>query len=108
VNDRFSDLKFPFAIHILGNDLQLNGITQNQQIVGFKEDNKTLGEILTAIVMKANPITTVKSPSELDQKLVWVVGPSPENPAQEAVLITTRDAAAKKKFILPKVFQPEP
>ena len=107
VRDEHPDLSFPFAIRILGGDLQLEGITQNQQIVGFKQQDTTLGEILTAIVMKANPITTVKKPTEEDQKLVWVIGPDPEDKAKKIILITTRKAAKQKKFTLPKVFQNE-
>ena len=32
-------------------------------------ENKPLEEILTGIVMKANPVTTVQSPTEKDQNL---------------------------------------
>ncbi len=106
VKDEFPDLGFPFAIKILGGDLQLNGITQNQQIVNFRQEDKTLSEILTAIVMKANPITTVKKPSEMDQKLIWVVAPDPANADQRIILITTRDAAESRKYELPKPFVP--
>jgi hypothetical protein len=63
-----------------------------------------VGEILTALVMKANPITTVKDPSEKDQKLLWVVGPDPEDPTKTIVLITTRQKAEERKYNLPAPF----
>jgi hypothetical protein len=96
-----------FEIKLLGNDLQLDGITKNQSIRNFKQEDKTVAEILTALVMKANPVTTVKEPSEVDQKLVWVVGPDPDNASQQAVLITTRTQATKKGYKLPAPFQPK-
>jgi len=93
-----------FEIKILGDDLKLDGITRNQSIRDFKQENQTVADILTALVRKANPITTVKDPSEADQKLIWVIGPDPENPAREIVLITTRAAAAARKYKLPAPF----
>lgn len=93
-----------FAIRILGDDLQLDGITRNQTVRDFNKEG-TISEILTALVMKANPVTTVKTPDEADQKLLWVVGPDPDNPAKQMILVTTRAAAAKKKYTLPPAFQ---
>lgn len=97
-----------FTIKILGNDdLRPEGITQQQTVRDFKQENKTLAEILTAMVMRANPVTTVKEPTEVDQKLIWVIGPDPDNPSKQVVLITTRSAAARKKYKLPDVFVPK-
>lgn len=93
-----------FAIRILGDDLKLDGITRNMSIRDFKQEQKTVGEILTALVMKANPITTVKDPSEKDQKLLWVVGPDPDDPTKTIVLITTRQKAEERKYNLPAPF----
>ncbi|WP_425618493.1 protein kinase [Anatilimnocola sp. NA78] len=94
-------------IKIIGDDLKIDGITRNQTVRDFSQKDKPLAEILTAIVMKANPVTTVKTPDEADQKLLWVVGPDPDNPAKQMILITTRAAAATKKYTLPAVFQPK-
>lgn len=94
-------------IRILGDDLKLDGITRNQTIRDFKQDGKTIAEILTAMVMKANPVTTVKSPDELDQKLIWVVAPSPDDPNKKMVLITVRQVVEKNKYTLPAVFVPK-
>ena len=95
---------FEFAIKIIGNDLEKDGITRNQSIRDFDQDNQTVADILTALVRKANPVTTVKDPSEKDQKLVWLIGPDPENATKQVVLVTTRNAAAAKKYSLPAHF----
>ena len=97
---------FEFYIRIIGADLQIDGITRNMSVRDFKQENKTAGEVLTAVVRKANPITTVKDPSELDQKLVWVIGKDPDD-GKTKVLVTTRAAVEKRKFQLPAVFKPK-
>lgn len=107
VKAAYPEMQFDFQIKILGTDLEKDGITRNQQLREFNQQNKTVAEILTAMVLKANPVTTVKSPNELDQKLLWVIGANPDNPAQQVVLITTRAAAAQKKYTLPEVFRPK-
>lgn len=94
-------------ITIIGPDLQLDGITRNQTIRDFNEKDKPVSEILTALVRRANPVTTVKDPSEKDQKLVWLIGADPENASQQIVLITTRTAAEKKGWKLPAAFVPK-
>ena len=107
VKEAYPTLPFPFDVKILGTDLQLNGITRNQQIAEFSASNQSIADVLTSLVMRANPVTTVQDPSESDQKLIWVVGPDPDMPDRRIVLITTRDAAARKSYTLPKPFQPE-
>lgn len=106
IADEYGTLPFPFDIKLMGNHLMMNGITQNQKVTDFKRENATYAEILTGICMKANPITTVKEPSELDQKLIWVIAP-PSPGADRIILITTRDAAAANNYPLPKPFQPK-
>jgi serine/threonine protein kinase len=107
VKDKLGDLPFEFDIKIIGDDLKLEGITRNQQIRDFDQKNKPASEVLTAMVRKANPVTTVQDPSEVDQKLVWVIGPDPADPARKIVLVTTREAAKTKNYTLPAVFQPK-
>jgi hypothetical protein len=107
VKSAYPETGFDFQIKILGSDLEKDGITRNQQVRDFNQQGKPLDEVLTAIVLKANPITTVKSADELDQKLIWVIGPNPDNPEQQIVLITTRAAAAQKKYNLPEIFRPK-
>jgi eukaryotic-like serine/threonine-protein kinase len=104
VKGNLKNAPFEFAIKIIGGDLEKDGITRNQSIRDFKQENQTVAEILTALVRKANPVPTVKDPSEKDQKLIWVIGPDPDNPGKEVVLITTRAAAATKKYAIPVVF----
>jgi len=104
VRDSFSNLAFPFDSRILGSDLEKNGITRNQQIREFDQQDKTLAEILTAIVVKANPKTTTDA-KDPNQQLIWVVGPDPDDPRRDILLITTRDAAAEKNYVVPAVFR---
>jgi hypothetical protein len=104
VQGNLKNAPFEFVIKIIGDDLKLDGITRNQSIRDFKQENQTVADILTALVRKANPVTTVKDPSEKDQKLVWCVGPDPDSPGKQVVLITTRNAANAKKYTLPPNF----
>jgi hypothetical protein len=92
-------------INIMGTDLQQEGITRNQQIEDFREDSKKVADLLTRIVVKANPVKTVRRASEAEQKLVWVVAPDPDDPNQRALLITTRSAAERKGYELPRQFR---
>jgi eukaryotic-like serine/threonine-protein kinase len=103
VVDGNPNLPFPFKI-TFGEGLQTEGITRNQPIRNFKMENASTAEILTGLVMKANP-TTEKAPSEKTQKLVWIIGPDPSDPSKQAILITTRAAVEKAKLKLPAVFE---
>jgi eukaryotic-like serine/threonine-protein kinase len=96
-----------FDIKVIGPDLKENGNTRNVTIRDFKQEDKTVAEILTAFVRKANLDTTVKEPSDLKQTLVWVIGPDPDNAKRNIVLITTRAAAETKKYNLPEIFKPK-
>jgi hypothetical protein len=51
--------------------------------------------------LKANPDRAVKDPSEPGQKLVWVVGPDPDQVEREIVLITTRQSVMEHSYQLP-------
>ena len=105
VNESLKGLPFEFKIKIMGEDLRLDGITRNQTVRDFNQREKTIGEILTAMVMKANPVTTVKVPSEKDQKLLWVIEKDPDDPSKTVVLITTRQISDQKKYKLPPAFE---
>ena len=92
-------------VKILGPDLQLDGITRNQQIADFMQEDKTREEVLIALLIKANPIKTVTQPNDPNQKLVYVIAPNPEAPDDgDIILITTRNASALKKFTVPDIF----
>ncbi|HEX5106426.1 MAG TPA: hypothetical protein VFV87_21555, partial [Pirellulaceae bacterium] len=107
VRDMAKGAPFEFDVKLMGADMEKDGITRNQTIRDFDQKDKTIAEILTALVMKANPITTVKDPSEADQKLIWVIGPDPVNAGKTIILITTRAAAAANKYTLPAPFVPK-
>lgn len=107
VRDSIPQLPFPFDVKILGADLQEEGITRNQQVKDFNLRDRTVAELLTAVVMKANPVTTVTDPSQENQKLIWVVAADPDDDRHELVLITTRRAAAQKGYALPRPFREE-
>lgn len=103
VKDRYPSLPFYFRIQIIGADLESDGITRNQQVRNINLSGKSLSESLTEIVVVAQ--ATGKPPSHPDQKLVWVVGPDPEQPDKQIVLVTTRSAAMKENYTLPAVFR---
>ncbi|MCH2180492.1 MAG: protein kinase [Mariniblastus sp.] len=107
VTDDLGELPFPFEIRLLGNDLLTEGITKNQRPGEFNMQQKTLAEILTEIMIRANPNKDITGPEDPNCKLVWVVGPDPDNAERQIVLITTRGAAAKKSYELPAAFQAE-
>lgn len=107
VRENYPQLPFPFDIQILGSDLQLQGITRNQQVARFEAVDQPLSEILTALVMRANPVTTVTAPSDPNQKLVWIQGLDPADPKKPILLITTREAAQRRNDTLPAAFQPK-
>jgi serine/threonine protein kinase len=91
-------LPFEFAIKIIGKDLELDGITRNQAISMFKMENTPLEGVLNGLVIKANGVAP--DPSDAAQKLVWVVGPDPDKPDHQVILITTRKACETKKYNL--------
>ena len=106
IHNLHPDLPFKFSIQLVGRELEAEGITRNQQIRNFQVRQNSLQEILTQLVMLANPVTTVKKPNEKDQKLVWVVAPNPDpSDNTNIILITTRQAALKNRYKLPKPFQ---
>jgi serine/threonine protein kinase len=104
--DDYGELPFEFDIKLIGNDLLKDGITQNQRPGDFELKQKTLAEILTEIMFRANP-EKVAGPSDPECKLIWVVAEEPAGNGKPIVLITTRDAAAAKKYVLPKAFLPQ-
>ncbi|MEC9095656.1 MAG: hypothetical protein VX776_03430 [Planctomycetota bacterium] len=104
VRSSIRGLPFEFDIKIDGNDLMDEGITRNQAIRDFVMEDKPLEEVLTGIVRKANPVTTVQSPTEKDQKLVWLIADDPVKAGNKIILLTTRKAAESKQYTLPSVF----
>lgn len=93
-----------FEIKVLAKDLQLEGITRNQAIRNLRLEDATVAEILTALVVKGNPLPAGQATTDANQKLVWVVGADPENRERRVVLITTRAAAKARGAELPAPF----
>jgi hypothetical protein len=77
---------------ILGADLELEGITRNQQFKDLNEVNKPADEILRQILIKARP----------DGKLVYVIGKDGE---RDVVYITIRSKAQERGQLPPELAQ---
>lgn len=93
-------------VRIIGGDLQLMGITQNQQVRDFSKEGVPLRQVLTDLVLGANPDKSATGPKDLKQALIWVVTDDEENPGKKVILVTTRQAA-DGKYDLPKEFVTE-
>ncbi len=105
ITDDFGSLPFAFNIRLIGSDLEKEGITKNQRPSELVISQKTLAEILTLIMVAANPSKDISGSSDPNCKLVWVVADDPVNPGEKAILITTRAAAAEKSYELPPAFR---
>ncbi|MCH5377546.1 MAG: serine/threonine protein kinase, partial [Planctomycetes bacterium] len=93
---------------IIGGDLQLMGITQNQQVRDFAKTNEPLRAVLTDLVVRANPDKSATGPADPKQSLIWVIADASADPETKEILITTRQAAKSKNYELPKEFRIEP
>lgn len=107
IKEEFPGLPFQFRIRLMGPDLQIEGITQNQRPSELNMQQMPLNEILTAIMVSANPAKDIAGASDPRCKLVWAIADDPDNPGQEFIAITTRAAAERKKYQLPPAFQIE-
>lgn len=96
----------PLVFTINGGAFQKEGITQNQQVRAFNQSSVPLRKILTDLVRRANPVTTVQSPTEKDQKVVWVMVEDPNSSAGKRIELTTRTWAESNGVTLPKEFLP--
>ncbi len=103
--DNYGQLPFDFEIRLRGGDLSKEGITQNQRPGDFEIHQRPLSEILTQIMVKANPKKDITGPSDIDCKLVWVVAEDPDDPSRKIIMITTRSAAAENSWPLPPAFE---
>ena len=104
INGDYSGLPFKWRIVLVGADLEKDGITKNQRPGPLKLDQKSFADVLTSIVVSANPDKNISGASDPNCKLIWVVAPDPENSDQQAILITTRAAAKIKSYELPDPF----
>ena len=97
----------PLSMSINGAAFQKEGITRNQSIRSFKHDGVALRIVLMDLVRRANPVTTVQSPTERNQKVVWLVLDDPDRPGQKKIELTTRTWSEANKVSLPKEFVAE-
>ena len=103
-NDSVLKSQSSLRMSINGTAFQKEGITQNQQVRNFVQKGIPLRTVLTDLVRRANPVTTVQSPTEKDQKVVWIVLDDPENSGGKKIELTTRTWATDNKVTLPKEF----
>ena len=107
VNEDYRSLPFQFRIRLMGSHLEKEGITQNQRPGELDLRQQTLADILTTIMVGANPSKDISGPADPNCKLIWVVADDPEEPGKTAVLITTRTAAKENGYPLPEAFKTE-
>lgn len=107
IRDDYPQLPFEFKIRLLGNDLAVDGITQNQRPGNIAVSKTPLGEILARIMLQANPDKSATSPADEKCNLVWLIGDDPDEPGTQAILVTTRKAAVERNLELPALFQSE-
>ncbi|HUP80792.1 MAG TPA: hypothetical protein VM260_19735 [Pirellula sp.] len=94
----------PISMAINGTAFQKEGITRNQQLRAFKQNGVPLRTVLTDLVRHANPVTTVQSPTERDQKVVWLVLENAVRPGEKKIELTTRIWSETNKVQLPREF----
>ena len=99
--------QMPKAV-IVGGDLELMGITQNQQVRDFSKDQKSLRSVLTDLVLQANPDKSATGPSDAKQSLIWVVTDSESETGKKEIRITTRQAAERENYTVPNEFTIDP
>ena len=97
----------PISITINGAAFQKEGITRNQSVRSFQHNGDSLRVILTDLVRRANPVTTVQSPTERNQKVVWLLLEDVAQPGQKRIELTTRAWSESNRVTLPKEFVPE-
>lgn len=107
VNDVAAATSFADAerirVELDGRSLQMEGITKNQRVRLSDASGKTVADLLTAIVVAANPDRRARDPASKSQMLVWVKAAD-----GKSIKITTRRAATKQGIELPKVFRTNP
>ena len=89
-------------IRIIGGDLQLMGITQNQQVRNFTQTNTPLRQVLTELLRLANPDKTATGPDDEKQALIWVVTDDAKKPGTKEIIVTTRNSAQGKYEVPPE------
>ncbi len=96
----------PWRFELDGDAFENAGITRNQQLRDYRQENTTVRQALTEIALRGNPVTTVTDPRDEDQQLIWVVRDDPQSPGNPMVSLTTRTAARSSGIALPVEFAP--
>ncbi len=107
IRDDYRNLPFPFEIRMMGSDLGKEGITQNQRPNDFEVKQKPLSDILTEIMVQANPDRSISGPRDPKCNLIWVIADDPKAPGRRIILVTTRKAAEENAYDLPAAFKSE-
>jgi hypothetical protein len=105
INAEYPGLEYPFQVLINGNDLLLEGITKNQRPGDFELKDVSVAEILTEIVVRANPDKAATGPHDERCKLIWIISEDPDDATRKIIEITTRKAAENRKAELPEPFR---
>lgn len=105
IREKYRGLPFEFDIRLMGNDLQLQGITQNLSVSDFSMLDRPIHEVLTGLLEKAYTAPGVESTHDAGFMFVWVVAPDPDAPDNTIVLLTTRVAATNASYELPEAFR---
>ncbi|MBM3998293.1 MAG: hypothetical protein FJ297_01920 [Planctomycetes bacterium] len=108
VREAYPGLSFEFEIILAAKEILKDGVAKNQPIGAFAVEDGSVGEILTSLVLRANPNASIRDPSNFEQRLIWVVGEDLDNGGKKVILVTTRDAAADNGIAIPKVFEAQP
>jgi hypothetical protein len=95
------DIGIPISID--GSALQLEGITKNQSLAANLR-NRPAREILTAILLQANPDRTASGPADIRQKLLYTVQEGDGSGSPGRIIVTTRAAADRRGDPLPDAF----
>ncbi|GIW96799.1 MAG: hypothetical protein KatS3mg111_0132 [Pirellulaceae bacterium] len=103
-NDRLPPGATPLRFQLDGDAFELAGITRNQQIRGFSIEGQPVRDALTELARRGNPVTTVQSTSDPEQRLIWVVKDDPQHPGRPMISLTTREAATAAGIDLPAEF----
>lgn len=87
--------------NIQGRDLQMEGLTRNQQIRELSLKNTSIADALMAILVKTNPQRGEQDATNESQRLVWAIDPRAiSGKGKLEVLITTRKAAKANGYLL--------
>ncbi|MGN6135068.1 MAG: serine/threonine protein kinase [Aureliella sp.] len=98
----------PLQFELDGAGFQRSGITRNQQIRDFKVESQPVRVALTELSKRGNPVAGITDLKSAEQKLLWILLPSPDGSTAPRISLTSREAALAAKHPLPAEFAPAP